>query len=148
MTNPAQCVTLIGAEPGMALGLDRLMAAAGYDVQWADHENMLWHDPDDHPTYSQVVEAISATSSRASPARAARRTRVPLTDAKDSFIAAMPSFGASYGNGTYDRAVADTFPASDPTAGQEPGSHARPRAGAAARRRDRHARAHERGRGD
>jgi len=36
MTNPAQCVTLIGAEPGMALGLDRLMAAAGYDVQWAD----------------------------------------------------------------------------------------------------------------
>jgi aconitate hydratase A / 2-methylisocitrate dehydratase len=86
-------------------------------------ENMLWHDPDDHPTYSQVVELNldDVEPSIAGPRRP--QDRVPLTDAKPSFIAAMPSFGASYGNGSYDRAVADSFPASDPTAGQEPGSH-------------------------
>ena len=86
-------------------------------------ENMLWHDPDDHPTYSQVVELNlgDVEPSIAGPRRP--QDRVPLTDAKSSFIAAMPSFGASYGNGSYDRAVADTFPASDPTAGQEPGGH-------------------------
>jgi len=86
-------------------------------------ENMLWHDPDDHPTYSQVVELNlgDVEPSIAGPRRP--QDRVPLTDAKSSFIGAMPSFGADYGNGTYDRAVADTFPASDPTAGQEPGPH-------------------------
>ena len=36
MTNPAQCITIIGAEYGAALGIDRLMAAAGYEVQRAD----------------------------------------------------------------------------------------------------------------
>jgi aconitate hydratase len=86
-------------------------------------ENMLWHDPDDHPTYSQVVELDlgDVEPSIAGPRRP--QDRVPLTEAKSSFIGAMPSFGSSYGNGTYDRAVADTFPASDPTAGQEPGPH-------------------------
>ncbi|HEU5213704.1 MAG TPA: aconitate hydratase [Gaiellaceae bacterium] len=86
-------------------------------------ENMLWHDPDDHPTYSQVVELNlgDVEPSIAGPRRP--QDRVPLTDAKSSFIGAMASFGADYGNGTYDRAVADTFPASDPTAGQEPGPH-------------------------
>ncbi len=86
-------------------------------------ENMLWHDPDDHPTYSQVVELDlgDVEPSIAGPRRP--QDRVPLADAKSSFIGAMPSFGASYGNGSYDRAVADTFPASDPTAGQEPGGH-------------------------
>ncbi len=84
---------------------------------------MLWHDPDDHPTYSQVVELNldDVEPSIAGPRRP--QDRVPLADAKSSFIGAMPSFGASYGNGSYDRAVADTFPASDPTAGQEPGGH-------------------------
>jgi aconitate hydratase len=86
-------------------------------------ENMLWHDPDDHPTYSRVVELDlgDVEPSLAGPRRP--QDRVPLTTAKDSFIGALSTFGASYGNGTYDRAVADTFPASDPTAGQEPGSH-------------------------
>ena len=37
-------------------------------------ENVLWHDPDDEPTYSQVVELDLSTSSRPSPGRAARRT--------------------------------------------------------------------------
>lgn len=36
MTNPAHCITMIGAEHGAALGIDRLMAAAGYDVQRTD----------------------------------------------------------------------------------------------------------------
>jgi aconitate hydratase A / 2-methylisocitrate dehydratase len=92
-------------------------------VEAYSRENMLWHEPDDHPTYSQVVELDLADvePSIAGPRRP--QDRVPLTDAKSSFIGAMPSFGASYGNGSYDRAVADTFPASDPTAGQEPGGH-------------------------
>jgi aconitate hydratase len=34
---------------------------------------------------------------------------------------ALGSFGVDYGNGTHDRAVADTFPASDPTSEQAPG---------------------------
>ncbi|MGZ8694092.1 MAG: aconitate hydratase AcnA [Gaiellaceae bacterium] len=86
-------------------------------------ENMLWHDPDDHPTYSQVVELDlgDVEPSLAGPRRP--QDRVPLTDAKSSFIDAMPTFGASYGNGTLDKAIADTFPASDPTAEQAPGSH-------------------------
>ncbi len=36
MNTPVQSVTLIGPEYGMTLGLDRLIASAGYDVRWAD----------------------------------------------------------------------------------------------------------------
>ena len=37
-------------------------------------ENMLWHEPDEEPTYSQSSSSTSRRSSRASPARAGRRT--------------------------------------------------------------------------
>ncbi len=86
-------------------------------------ENMLWHEPDEHPTYSQVVELDlgDVEPSLAGPRRP--QDRVPLAEAKQSFFAALDTFGASYGNGTHDRAVADTFPASDPTAEQQPGPH-------------------------
>ncbi len=83
-------------------------------------ENMLWHEADDHPTYSQVVELDLATiePSLAGPRRP--QDRVPLHDAKRAFIEALSSFGVDYGNGE-DEAVAESFPASDPPAHVDPG---------------------------
>jgi len=86
-------------------------------------ENLLWHDESIEPEYSQVVELDlgSVEPSLAGPRRP--QDRVPLADAKDSFLDALSSFGHSYGNGTLDKGGDDTFPASDPTSFQEPGPH-------------------------
>ena len=83
-------------------------------------ENALWHDPDEPPTYSQVVELDLATvePSLAGPRRP--QDRVPLASAKQAFVDALPSFGVDYGNG-HDEAVDETFPASDPLASGVPG---------------------------
>jgi aconitate hydratase len=77
-------------------------------------ENMLWHDPNDAPTYTQIVELDLSTvePSLAGPRRP--QDRVPLARAKESFVEALGTFGVEYGNGTYDKEVADSFPASDP----------------------------------
>ena len=79
-------------------------------------ENLLWHEPEEHPTYSQVVELDLAEvePSLAGPRRP--QDRVPL--AKDAFLEALDTFGVDYTNGSHDKAVADTFPASDPTTEQ------------------------------
>src|SRR3954454_13168107 len=86
-------------------------------------ENLLWHDESVHAEYSQVVELDLATvePSLAGPRRP--QDRVALTDAKEAFLDSLASFGHGYGNGTIDKGVADTFPASDPTSFQEPGPH-------------------------
>ena len=80
-------------------------------------ENLLWHDPAVHPTYSQIVELdlASVEPSLAGPRRP--QDRVPLARAKESFIEALGTFGVAYPNSSYDKEVADTFPASDPTTG-------------------------------
>jgi len=80
-------------------------------------ENLLWHDPDSHPEYSQVVELDlgDVEPSLAGPRRP--QDRVPLDRAKEMFIDSLGSFGVAYGNGTYDKEVADSFPASDPPTG-------------------------------
>ncbi len=80
-------------------------------------ENMLWHEADDHPTYSQVVELDldDVEPSLAGPRRP--QDRVPLARAKTAFIESLGTFGVDYGNGTYDKEVADSFPASDPPTG-------------------------------
>jgi aconitate hydratase len=82
-------------------------------------ENMLWHEPGEEPTYSQVVELDLSTiePSIAGPRRP--QDRVPLRSAKESFEQVLGSFGIDYGNG-HDEAVAETFPASDPTTEQAP----------------------------
>jgi aconitate hydratase len=82
-------------------------------------ENMLWHEPGEEPTYSQVVELDLSTiePSIAGPRRP--QDRVPLRAAKESFERVLGSFGIDYGNG-HDEAVAETFPASDPTTEQAP----------------------------
>ncbi|MGZ4289944.1 MAG: aconitate hydratase AcnA [Gaiellaceae bacterium] len=84
-------------------------------------ENLLWHDPSDHATYSQVVELDlgDVEPSIAGPRRP--QDRVPLANAKQAFIDTLGTFGVDYANGTHDKAVADTFPASDPTQEQQPG---------------------------
>src|SRR6267154_3617987 len=56
-------------------------------------ENMLWHEPDEHPTYSQVVELDlnEVEPSLAGPRRP--QDRVSLANAKESFIDALGTFG-------------------------------------------------------
>ncbi len=80
-------------------------------------ENMLWHAADDHPTYSQVVELdlSSVEPSLAGPRRP--QDRVPLARAKEAFVEELGNFGVDLGNGTYDKEIADSFPASDPPTG-------------------------------
>ena len=76
-------------------------------------EQGLFHDPDETPTYSQVVELdlASVEPSLAGPRRP--QDRIPLDAAKRSFAEALPTFGVDYGN-AQDAGVAETFPASDP----------------------------------
>ncbi len=92
-------------------------------------ENMLWHDTADEPTYSAVVELDLETvePSLAGPRRP--QDRVALRDAKESFLAALPTFGVDYGDAE-DASVAESFPSSDPAAQSAPG-HAPARATAA-----------------
>jgi len=84
-------------------------------------EQGLWHDPAAEPTYSQVVELDLSTvePSLAGPRRP--QDRVPLRDAKTSFLASLESFGVDYGDGTQDKEGANSFPASDPPSTMSPG---------------------------
>ncbi len=79
-------------------------------------ENGLWHDPHDHPTYSQVVELDlgSVEPSLAGPRRP--QDRIPLRDAKHAFFSVLPSFGIDAGNGRIDEALAESMDGSDSTA--------------------------------
>jgi aconitate hydratase len=86
-------------------------------------ENLLWHDESAEPEYSQIVELdlASVEPSLAGPRRP--QDRVALADAKDAFLDSLSSFGHGYGNGTIDKSVEDSFPASDPASFQEAGPH-------------------------
>jgi aconitate hydratase len=83
-------------------------------------ENALWHDPAREPEYSQIVELDLSTvePSLAGPRRP--QDRVPLREAKGSFLESLESFGVDYGN-EHDEAVSESFPASDPPSTIEPG---------------------------
>ena len=89
-------------------------------------ENLLWHDPSAHATYSEVVELDlgDVEPSLAGPRRP--QDRVPLAHAKTRFVEALGTFGVDYANGSHDHAVADTFPASDPTTEQQPAGSPEP----------------------
>jgi aconitate hydratase len=84
-------------------------------------ENSLWHEPEHQPEYSQVVELnlSDVEPSLAGPRRP--QDRVPLREAKDSFLHSLQSFGVDYGNAR-DEAVAESFPASDPPSTVEVGA--------------------------
>src|SRR5438067_871824 len=89
-------------------------------------ENLLWHDPSQEPVYSQVVELDlgDVEPSLAGPRRP--QDRVPLARAKEAFLESLGTFGVDYTNGSYDQAVAGTFPASAPATEQAPGGHPEP----------------------
>ena len=76
-------------------------------------ENGLWHDPEEQPTYSQVVELDLSTvePSIAGPRRP--QDRIPLREARNAFSAALPSFGVAEGNGGVDEASEESMDASD-----------------------------------
>src|SRR5829696_7895488 len=76
-------------------------------------EQGFFHDPEDEPTYSQVLELDlgDVEPSLAGPRRP--QDRVALSDAKNSFLAALDSFGVDDGS-AHDEQLAETFPASDP----------------------------------
>jgi aconitate hydratase len=78
-------------------------------------ENALWHEAGHEPEYSEVVELDLSTvePSLAGPRRP--QDRVPLREAKESFLESLETFGVDYGN-SRDEAVAESFPASDPPA--------------------------------
>src|SRR6478736_1408952 len=76
-------------------------------------ENGLWHDPEEQPTYSHVVELdlSSVEPSIAGPRRP--QDRIPLSEARNAFSAALPSFGVGEGNGAVDEASRESMDASD-----------------------------------
>src|SRR5690348_7179809 len=80
-------------------------------------ENQLWHQPGERPEYSEVVELDldDVEPSLAGPRRP--QDRVPLANAKGAFIDSLDTFGVEYTNGSYDKEIADSFPASDPPTG-------------------------------
>ena len=82
-------------------------------------EQHLFHDPEDEPAYTQVIELDlgEVEPSLAGPRRP--QDRVPLSSAKTSFLAALESFGIDQAT-RHDEQVEETFPASDPTAEQHP----------------------------
>ena len=82
----------------------------------------LFHDPEATPEYSQVIELDlgDVEPSLAGPRRP--QDRVPLTEAKTSFLESLSTFGVPYSNGSEDKTLADSFPASDPPEFTEPGS--------------------------
>jgi aconitate hydratase len=86
-------------------------------------EQGLWHDPAREAQYSEELELNLATvvPSIAGPKRP--QDRVALTDAKTAFRDAVTAYvpGSAPGNG-----VADTFPASDPIAGEPTGRPSTP----------------------
>jgi aconitate hydratase A / 2-methylisocitrate dehydratase len=92
-------------------------------------ENLLWHEPGDHPMYSQVVELdlSDVEPSLAGPRRP--QDRVPLSRAKESFLDALTTFGVDPDE---NGAGAETFPASDPTTEQAPGGEPVPERAAVA----------------
>ena len=81
----------------------------------------LFHDPDHQPEYSQIIELDlgDVEPSLAGPRRP--QDRVPLTEAKSSFLESLATFGVPYRNGSPDKALADSFPASDPAEITAPG---------------------------
>ena len=81
----------------------------------------LWHDPEEEPTFSQVVELDlgDVVPSIAGPKRP--QDRIQLSDSKTAFRSSLGDLlGDGDDKGAYDKALDSTFPASDPPAASEP----------------------------
>ncbi|PZE92800.1 aconitate hydratase [Curtobacterium sp. MCBD17_008] len=83
----------------------------------------LWHDPSVEPVYSEYMELDLSTvvPSISGPKRP--QDRIVLTEAKDQFEVDLANY-ASIDHTEEDKAVADTFPASDPVAAAPGDEHA------------------------
>jgi len=94
-------------------------------------EQGLWHDPDHDPVYDAVVELDMGTvvPSLAGPKRP--QDRIPLDRAKEALAAVLNDSEVAIALTDEDRAVASTFPASDPvtSVGDNGDSSPRPMAG-------------------
>src|SRR4051794_12759400 len=79
----------------------------------------LWHDPSREPVFTETLELDLSTivPSLAGPARP--QDRVPLAEAKPLFATALLRSLPDLRPGSVDKAVADSFPASDPVAAAE-----------------------------
>jgi aconitate hydratase len=94
-------------------------------------EQGMFHEPDsEDPTFSETLELdlSEVEPSIAGPKRP--QDRIALSDAKAAFLESLKEFdpdaAASLGN-DYDRAVAETFPASDPPAEEHNDERGKPR---------------------
>lgn len=87
-------------------------------------EQGLWHNPDEQPTFTKVLELDlgEVVPSISGPKRP--QDRISLTDAQPAFHEALKTIIGDGGDEPkgQDQAVAATFPASDPPATSEPGS--------------------------
>ncbi|PZE39343.1 aconitate hydratase [Curtobacterium sp. MCPF17_031] len=83
----------------------------------------LWHDPSVEPAYSEYLELDLSTvvPSISGPKRP--QDRIVLSEAKDQFEVDLANY-ASIEHTEEDKAVADTFPASDPVAAAPGDEHA------------------------
>ncbi|MDM7890073.1 aconitate hydratase [Curtobacterium caseinilyticum] len=83
----------------------------------------LWHDPSVEPAYSEYMELDLSTvvPSISGPKRP--QDRIELSKAKDQFEVDLANY-ASIDHSEEDKAVADTFPASDPVAAAPGDEHA------------------------
>ena len=83
----------------------------------------LWHDPSVEPAYSEYLELDLSTvvPSISGPKRP--QDRIVLSHAKDQFEVDLANY-ASIDHTEEDKAVADTFPASDPVAAAPGDEHA------------------------
>ncbi|WP_026910895.1 aconitate hydratase [Patulibacter minatonensis] len=82
----------------------------------------LWHDPEEEPTFSQVVELDlgDVVPSIAGPKRP--QDRVSLSVSKEAFRTSLGDLlaGDDGAKGPYDKALDSSFPASDPPSAAEP----------------------------
>ena len=83
-------------------------------------ENLLWHDPAEPATYSQIVELdlSEVEPSLAGPRRP--QDRIALSAAKESFLEALPTFGVDYG-GPRRRGARRVLPRERPAVVRRPG---------------------------
>ena len=90
-------------------------------VEAYSKEQHLFHDPDEEPVYSEVVELDlgAVEPSLAGPRRP--QDRVPLSGAKQAFAEALTTFGVGYNGRSLDEGGVESFPASDPPADIQPG---------------------------
>src|SRR5439155_1101285 len=104
-TTMVNCLGVLGWGVG---GID---AEAAMLVEACCKENLLWHEPEEHPVYSQVVELDLDDVEPSLAGRRRPQDRVQLASAKEDFLDSLGSFGVELANGSYDKEIADSFPA-------------------------------------